>query len=275
MRSLTPVFLLLAAASTATGAAKEISWQLHFDDGLVLSKALARPLLLDFWASWCGPCRRMDAEVWTDEKVNSLADRYVFVKVDVDREKSVEDRYFVHGIPTIVIADPWGRAVQKHEGFANSFEIGGLLGQLPSDYGEVRNEFNILEHDAKNGKALHRIGQFYADRHAFQLSSDYYRDALKSDLAKEDEDLREDLTLGIAINDFRDGKTGDARKKLSLFLKAFPDGRRQPEAMLAQVAVALKERKRNDAEKVFQELQRRFPDSQAARNAAAMLAQAK
>ena len=275
MRSLTPAFLLFAVVSTATGAAKDILWQNHFDDALAKSKELARPLLIDFWASWCDPCHRMDSEVWTDEKVNAFADRYVFVKVDIDVDKSTESRYFVHAIPTMVIAEPWGRAVQRREGFANSLEIRDLLGQLPPDYGEVRNEFKALEHDPKDGKALRRIGQFYADRHAFQLSSDYYRDALKTDLAKENEGWREDLTLAIAINDFRDGKTGDARKKLASFLKAFPDGRRQPEAMLAQVAVALKERKRNDAEKVFQELQRRFPDSQAARNAAAMLAPAK
>ena len=275
MRSLTPILLLFAAASTATGATKEIAWHYNFDEGVALSKALARPMLLDFWATWCGPCRRMDTEVWANEKVNSFADRYVFIKVDMDRERDVGDRYAVHAIPTMMVADPWGHAAQKREGFANSFEVAGLLGLLPWDYREVSNEFNALEQDSKNGKALQSIGLFYAKWRAFNLSSEYYHNALKSSLAKEDEAMREDLTLGIALNDFRDGKTGAARKKLVLFLKTFPNGRRQPEAMLAEVAVALRERKRSDAEKIFQELQQRFPDSQATHNAAGMLAQAK
>jgi hypothetical protein len=42
----------------------------------------------------------------------------------------------------------------------------------------VRESYDILEHDTKNDKALYRIGRFYADRHAFHLSSECYGNAL-------------------------------------------------------------------------------------------------
>jgi len=276
MRLLTLALLLVTAwASPGADAKKEISWQHHFDDALTLAKATGKPLLLDFRADWCAPCKRMDREVWPDERVNAQADRYIFVSIDIDRESGVKNRYQVHAIPTVVVADPWGHAVQSYAGFIGSAQVLDMLGQLPSDYGEVRESYDILEHDAKNGKALYRIGQFYADRHAFHLSSEFYGNALKSDFAKEDADFREDVTLGIALNDFRDGNTNGARKKLDAFLKTFPNGHRQAEALLGQIAVAIRQRKLSLAGTIFEELQQRYPDSQATLNAKAMLAQAK
>ena len=276
MRLLTPVLLLITAwASHGAEAKKEISWQHQFEEALALAKALGKPLLLDFRADWCAPCKRMDSEVWPEERLNAQADRYIFVSINIDRDSGTKNRYQVHAIPTIVVADPWGHAVQSHTGFIGSAQVLDMLGQLPSDYGEVRESYDILEHDPKNGKALYRIGQFYADRHGFHLSSEFYKNALKSDLAKEDADFREDVTLGIALNDFRDGNTNGAQKKLDLFQKTFPNGRRQAEALLAELAVAIRQHKLSVAGTILQQLQQRFPDSQATANAKAMLAQAK
>jgi len=197
------------------------------------------------------------------------------VAVDVDRDKGTESRYLVRAIPTVVVADPWGHAVANHVGYTDPPEILSMMGKLPSDYGVVKEWFDVLESDAKNAKALCRVGQFYAERHAYQLSNEFYGDAMKTSTAKEDDGLREDLSLAMALNHFRDGNVADARKRMEQCLKSFPDGRRSDETLAGLVAVHLKQGKREEAEKVLQELQTRFPNSRATATAAALVSRAK
>ena len=60
-----------------------------------------KPLLVDFWAVWCGPCRIMDPVV--DRLAAKYSDRMLFGKVNVDEEMSISSRYQVFSIPTFIV----------------------------------------------------------------------------------------------------------------------------------------------------------------------------
>lgn len=82
-----------------------------------------KPLLYDFTAAWCAPCRKQAAEVFADEKAASfINEHFLPVKVaDEDRkEKAVADlfaRYRVSAFPTLVVAAPSGEAVATQRGY--------------------------------------------------------------------------------------------------------------------------------------------------------------
>jgi thioredoxin 1 len=64
-------------------------------------KALDRPVLIDFWASWCGPCRTQGPIL--DQVAAHMGDRAVVAKVNVDEEPELAAAFGVQSIPTLVV----------------------------------------------------------------------------------------------------------------------------------------------------------------------------
>ena len=71
------------------------------------------PLVVDFWAPWCGPCRMMAP--YYEEAAHRLASRARFAKVNSDEEPSLSARFGIRGIPTL-IAFRGGREVARQTG---------------------------------------------------------------------------------------------------------------------------------------------------------------
>lgn len=73
-------------------------------------------VFLDFYAEWCGACRKMD-ETFADAAVTDLLDEnYVFLKVDTDQYPDVGKHFDVVGLPTVIAVAGSGEIVYRHAG---------------------------------------------------------------------------------------------------------------------------------------------------------------
>ena len=73
-----------------------------------------KPVLVDFWAEWCSPCRMLAPVL--EELAQDLADKLKVVKVDVDTNPSLATRYGIMSIPTLILFKG-GQPVEKLIGY--------------------------------------------------------------------------------------------------------------------------------------------------------------
>ncbi|HKD04178.1 MAG TPA: thioredoxin [Terriglobales bacterium] len=82
------------------------------------------PVMADFWAEWCAPCRMAAPEV--ARTASNLAGKAVVVKVDTERYPQVAARFNVRGIPNFVVFKG-GRPVRQQAGLVNHEEMEAWL----------------------------------------------------------------------------------------------------------------------------------------------------
>ncbi len=90
-----------------------IAWVPFSNEALARATTAGRPVLLDFEAAWCLPCREMERTTFRDPAVVRAAADFVMVKVDVttedERSSALSSRFGVAGVPTLVLLGPDGR----------------------------------------------------------------------------------------------------------------------------------------------------------------------
>ncbi len=101
--------------------------QASFDE--TLKAAGDKPVLVDFWASWCGPCRMIGPFI--EELAADYADKAVVAKVNVDEEQALAARFQVMSIPTVLVFKN-GEIVDKSVGAKTKQAFAKVLDQYLS-----------------------------------------------------------------------------------------------------------------------------------------------
>lgn len=83
-----------------------------------------QPVLVDFFATWCGPCRMIAPSV--EEIAGEYAGRAVVGKVDVDQEPGLAQRYGVMSIPTLIVLKG-GKVVEQAVGARGKADIAAMI----------------------------------------------------------------------------------------------------------------------------------------------------
>ncbi len=98
------VVALMPAQALAGG---DIFADLSLDAACAKAGETDKLVVVDFIATWCGPCKMMDKETWPNEEVMAWINKNaVAIKIDVDKETALAKRFNVTAMPTIVFVKP-------------------------------------------------------------------------------------------------------------------------------------------------------------------------
>jgi thioredoxin-related protein len=116
------LLLALGSASLAPVNAKEaIAWTHEVDNGLSAAKQSSKYVLADVYTDWCGWCKRLDAQTFSDKSVAEyLGGKFVCIKVNAEdhgQGEALARKYQVDGFPCALVFDQSGKYIGRISGF--------------------------------------------------------------------------------------------------------------------------------------------------------------
>lgn len=263
MKSFTIPILLILSFTLQSFSQEKINWIKNYDEAARLSRESGKPMLIDFWATWCGPCKVMERDFWPRADVISESGKFIMVSIEADKYTSIATKFLAGGLPHIIFADPWGNVIARQKGFGSGSDrvVLSKMKAMPGDFIPVREWLAALAADKENKTALENLGTFYRDAKAYDLSNNYYRKRLEVAVKEANAVDTEDFMMRIGTNTFKMQELGSAQKIFEEVIKGFPEGKLTERAYISLITCQAFRKKLSDAEKTLGVFKSLFPDS--------------
>tara|TARA_B100001250_G_C19614000_1_gene706293 strand:- start:213 stop:533 length:321 start_codon:yes stop_codon:yes gene_type:complete len=95
----------------------------NFEEDVIASQI---PVLVDFWAEWCGPCKMIGPIL--EELEDEMGDKVKIVKLDVDNNNQTAMKFAIRSIPTLILVKD-GAVVAQHIGAASRGQLEEFINQ--------------------------------------------------------------------------------------------------------------------------------------------------
>lgn len=114
-------WILAAVLAAVTARAADVNWTHDYEAALKKAKTDKKLVMIDIYTDWCGYCKKLDKEVYTDKAVQEkLAKNFICVKLNPERTNSAKKlmkEFGVKGFPYIAFLDADGKKLQEIGGY--------------------------------------------------------------------------------------------------------------------------------------------------------------
>ncbi len=248
-----------------------IKWEKKFDEALKKAQKAGKPVVIDFWAEWCGWCQRLDRTTYADPAViRRVQDSFIAAKVNVEgsrRELEVAARYRVGArLPAILFISPSGRQLFRLEGYQGPGQFPRTLEVARQIGNRVIGWEQTLEANADDAGAALRLGRHLYEQEYYDDAQALLRQALAHDSTASVSDRREGrMLLAILAHFTRD--FGEAERLVKEALSLGPDVEEQSRLLFVLGRTYVSSGNEAAAVETFEVIVRQFPQTPMAQKA--------
>lgn len=184
------------------------------------AKTEKKVVMVDFYTTWCGPCKLLDKNVYTDKEFSAYASaNFISIKLDAEKEGASDAQtYRVRAYPSVVFIDGDGKEIDRVVGYDEPKAY--LENTKRASSGKNKVEFLLEEDKAAPTieSKLALVKKYQGDGNAEQAL--VYLKAARSLAEKERHESLEDLSFVLARMTLKDGLS-----ESDMYLKKFPSGK--------------------------------------------------
>jgi len=149
MKSILVVFsgiLLFLNTGSNMNSSDELKWT-NYTDGIKQASATNKKILVDVYTDWCGWCKRMEKDTYSDDGIKSyLSEKYILVRLNAESDvqetvgneqmtqAEIAKAYRVNGYPTTIFLSADGQTITSVPGYLKPSEFMSILKYIGDDY---------------------------------------------------------------------------------------------------------------------------------------------
>lgn len=158
--------LSLAVLLAGSVAHAGVEWSTaSFDQILSQAKQENRHVIIDFYATWCGPCKRLDEVTYQDANVIEFLNSNIPVKYDAEKGVGEElaGKYRIVAYPTLLVIAPDGKVIDRHIGYLEPEPFIGKMKDYINGVGTITDLEKQLKEKPDDVALLLEVGMKHAD----------------------------------------------------------------------------------------------------------------
>ncbi|MBI3923101.1 MAG: thioredoxin family protein [Armatimonadetes bacterium] len=213
---------VLGRVAGAAPLASSIKWEKSYEEALKLSTQTGKLVMVDFYGEWCPACKEMDRATYTNREVLAESRNWINLKIDVDKNPKLSEKYSTPYLPTILFLNAQGDEVKRNEGFLDPVAFLDFAKEAHKTEKDLREALETLAQNPEDLEANYKLALVSYARKNFKRGQEHMEKVLALD-PQNSKGYGPELFMRSGL---AHGMNRDFKKAIELFgrgVKDYPD----------------------------------------------------